>query len=218
MALPLVLGGITLAAISYGMKKHYEKKDDPWGELAEDIGEILDQVDEKVSDGLDRVEELFGNTPKSNILYFSTSHYHEVLSKFQTERLIPFADLLAQIKHAPFEIASIEPMEEQSDSGDRDTEVKQETVIAHLQLINAMEALVLRYQGELERIIAVSDDYRAYKETTKSNVDEAIQLVNAGIKLSDINLIDAEGSIDESGISLIKEIKTLIDQKKEDWC
>ncbi len=83
MALPLVLGGIALAAVGYGLNEYcskegcFSQKDnidnkknedmdldreiEELGDLidvADEFGDILDIIDEKLNDGLDKIEAL----------------------------------------------------------------------------------------------------------------------------------------------------------------
>ena len=59
MALPLILGGITLAAVGYGIKKYCDENDDCLVSIGDKIGDAIDKVDDAVMGGLDRVETYF---------------------------------------------------------------------------------------------------------------------------------------------------------------
>jgi len=104
MALPLILGGITLAAVGYGIKKYCDDNDDCLVSIGDKIGDAIDKVDDAVMGGLDKVETYFQDKTeeeKSNKIAIYRNCQEDQKEVFQ-DVIQPFMTLFAQVNHSPF--------------------------------------------------------------------------------------------------------------------
>jgi len=214
MALPLILGGITLAAVGYGIKKYCDDNDDCLVSIGDKIGDAIDKVDDAVMGGLDRVEAYFQDKTgeeKSNKMAIYRNCQEDQKELFQDE-VQPFMTLFAQVEHSPFKaLEEIEPSFAPMDVHINDISAEARESIKEYVEVMERAGDVLQYcQAKLKSILEVSSDYQSYATTAKQIIEEGYGLAEALQKMCITPVLHQDGTINNESKSVIERITKLL--------
>lgn len=206
MALPFILGGITLAAVGYGLNRYCKGKDDCTLELADDIGDALNSVEDSVFAGLDTLESYLDEeekptTPVTDI--FSSmeekrGELYEMCNRFQTL----FKDM-EKSTFEPMDFPAL-PVIESSVFTELHPE-REQYLCSYGHFVTHYTMLLTYYHEKLTQVITVSKDYESYTEETKKILLEGYQVLCMGRELCHMRLLKDDGAIPDDAKALLSE-------------
>ncbi len=181
--LPIIIGGVALAATGYGIKKYLEEEVIIKSKIPRvDLSEFLAKMDE-------------ANSPNSVL-----EEYRNIKLSLEKTTLNEMQNAFKEIKNLKFPTFKTLELNENNDKElllDKSDTSLLEEFINILSNARTMQEILL---DELDKIIANSDDYDKYSEEQKMKVQEVIVLYEAAKNA--INL-----PLTYDGISINRTIK-----------
>jgi len=182
--LPLVLGGIALAAVGYGVKEYCDSEGCPWDEEA---------------------IELFHKPQNISVLLMrkQKSLFHEDVATLQS--------MLIQINE---KFTNIEPnvVDESQVSEANITNDTKKYMEIHLSILEDAQALVHHYVGGIETFLEKNISFAKASEEEQQLVKKAYSFVKKIHKYLDIVLCDASGNVQTKSIMLMMKGRSFVDK------
>ncbi len=182
----LLIGGVTLATVGYGIKKYCE----------EESCSIFDAEDE---DHKTSIESL-----PMNFHYYKVSLYESIISDFQT--------LVNELKNCPIKRVKsrieFEPEEVVEDSKDAKKITKR--MKKYTKLLNEADHLLRDTLDRLRSVIEVNPDYGAYTAEEQARVQSAHKLTNVIVLLCHEKIVSEIGIISKHSKKLLKSQREIV--------
>lgn len=189
----LILGGVTLGAMGYGLKVYCDE---------EGCGFF---GDDDVSVGEDDKTPISENDSASNYYYYKVSLYKSSISEFNS--------LVNQLENCPIAIVkpnSIEFELEETTDGSSDVDKIAKRMRRYGKLLLTADELLSSELYALRNIIEVNPDYKTLTEIEQVTVQRAYQLANVMALLCHEKIVDEDGSITKHSKELLKSQRVIV--------
>lgn len=191
----ILIGGVTLATVGYGIKVYCEE-------------EGCHFFDENVSDEGQGGEEPNTSFPEDsymNYFYYKVSLYESTMAEFQS--------LYSQLRNCPMATfqssITFEPEEVAEDSKDAKKITKR--MKKYTKLLNEADHLLRDMLDRLKNIIEVNPHYSVLTKNEQTDIQAAHKLANVIVLLCHEKIIGEDGSVTKHSKELLKSQRAIVD-------
>ena len=176
--LPVVLGGIALAAVGYGVKEFCESEG------------CFESHSTDTTPALTAMERL-----------------HATQQRIGAEVLSRAVGLLDRIKHRKGELPDLSVWVTPPIPSKEPSSEVNETISHCEQALEELSSLLSASLEEVERIVAVSEDYAALSKPARKQIDKAVKLTRRLYRYGSAPLVKDSGHLTPEASKLLKKLK-----------
>ena len=188
--LPLVLGGIALAAVGYGVKEFCESEGCPW--------------DEASSSTRTKKKNVFKKLHKRKMTIYDTN--------FKT--LKEHLSQIKNLKELPLDIEEKAPTKEKLDHSDVTGEVKV-YVEQYIDILRDANSVLVIYVKKVEEIMHTSLDYREYSKKDKKFLKKLYRFMKEMQDVLSLKLLDDNNTMCVDSIVSLREYREIVRKRYE---
>ncbi len=188
--IPLVLGGIALAAVGYGVKEYCESEGCPW--------------DDNISH----------TPPKPRNIF---TDLHRVKTTLHKERLVKLRALLLIVENTDEKHIlddSVSLMEEKLENAALSEDVKLYADI-YKNVLSDASNVINTYADEIEVLLEISTKYENYEKSQKKLVKKAHKLINETQVLLSHQLVDNKSEIITETVIVIIDYRKMLEKYRD---